>query len=113
MTRSVALAVTLSLSLLLDAPAVVAVTADATFAGARPGTAPRPAPRYVREAQRALRDLGYEPGPVDGIVGPRTREALAKYQRAEQIAVTGRLDAETMVRLDIRKRLFPGQARAR
>ena len=44
---------------------------------------------------------------------PRTREALAKYQRAEQIAVTGRLDAETMVRLDIRKRLFPGQARAR
>jgi peptidoglycan hydrolase-like protein with peptidoglycan-binding domain len=67
----------------------------------------------VREAQRALRDLGYDPGPVDGIVGPRTRQALARYQRAEKITVTGRLDAETMVRLDIQKRLFPAEARAR
>jgi len=25
-----------------------------------------PAPRFVREAQRTLRELGYQPGPVDG-----------------------------------------------
>jgi murein L,D-transpeptidase YcbB/YkuD len=72
-----------------------------------------PAPRFVREAQRALRDLGYQPGPADGVVGPRTKAALAAYQRSEKIAVTGRLDSETMVRLDIQKRLFQGQARAR
>jgi len=36
-----------------------------------------------------------------------------KYQRSQKIAVTGRLDSETMVRLDIQKRLFQGQARAR
>ncbi|HEU4439523.1 MAG TPA: peptidoglycan-binding domain-containing protein [Methylomirabilota bacterium] len=113
MRRPITLAVTLSLSLLLDAPIARGVAADATAAAARPGTAPQPAPRYVRDAQRALRDLGYEPGPVDGIVGPRTREALARYQRSEKIAVTGRLDPETMVRLDIQKRVFPGQARAR
>ena len=65
-----------------------------------------PAPRFVREAQRALRDLGYPPGPVDGVVGRRTKAALAKYQRAERIQVTGRLDSETMVRLDIQQRLF-------
>lgn len=108
----IALAVTLSMSLLLDAPIVLGA-ADASAATTRPGTAPQPAPRYVREAQRALRDLGYEPGPVDGVVGPRTREALRKYQRSERIVATGRLDPETMVRLDIQKRLFPKQARAR
>ncbi len=65
-----------------------------------------PASRFVREAQRALRDLGYQPGPLDGVVGRRTKEALTRYQRAERIQVTGRLDPETMVRLDIQERLF-------
>ncbi len=65
-----------------------------------------PASRFVREAQRALRDLGYQPGPLDGVVGRRTKEALTRYQRAERIRVTGRLDSETMVRLDIQERLF-------
>ncbi len=72
-----------------------------------------PAPRFVREAQRALRDLGYRPGPLDGIVGPRTKQALARYQQAEQIQVTGRLDSETMVRLDIQQRLFSPADRRR
>lgn len=107
----IALAVTLSL-LLLDAPLAVAAGAEVIAAAARPGT-PQPAPRYVRDAQRALRDLGYEPGPVDGVVGPRTRAALMRYQRSERIAVTGWLDPETMVRLDIQKRVFPEHARAR
>ncbi len=74
---------------------------------ARPSReAASPAPRFVREAQRALRDLGYQPGPLDGIVGRRTKAALTRYQRAERIQVTGRLDSETMVRLDIQERLF-------
>ena len=67
-----------------------------------------PAPRFVREAQRTLRDLGYQPGPLDGIVGPRTKRALVRYQMAERIEVTGQLDSETMVRLDIQDRLFRG-----
>ncbi|HEY7251320.1 MAG TPA: peptidoglycan-binding domain-containing protein [Methylomirabilota bacterium] len=108
----IALAVVLSL-LLLDAPLAVAASAEVTAVAARPGTPPQPARRYVREAQRVLRDLGHEPGPVDGVVGPRTREALAKYQRSEKIAVTGRLDPETMVRLDIQKRVFAEHTRAR
>ncbi len=61
---------------------------------------------FVREAQRALRDLGYHPGPIDGTFGPQTRAALAKYQLAEKLTVTGQLDAETMERLDVYKRLF-------
>ena len=69
------------------------------------------APRFVREAQRTLRELGYQPGPVDGVVGPKMKDALAKYQRSEGIHVTRRLDSETMARLDIHERLFrPGRA---
>jgi len=79
---------------------------------ARTAQEPAPAtPRFVREAQRTLRELGYQPGPVDGVVGPKTKDALAKYQRSERIQVTRRLDSETMARLDIHERLFrPGRA---
>jgi len=38
--------------------------------------------------------------------GPQTRTALEKYQLAEKLRVTGQLDAETMERLDVYKRLF-------
>jgi len=63
-------------------------------------------PQFVREAQRALRDLGYSPGAIDGTVGPKTRAALARYQGAEKLPVTGELDAETLARLDVYRRLF-------
>ena len=47
----------------------------------------------MREAQRALRDLGYRPGPIDGMFGPQMRMALEKYQLSEKLPVTGQLDA--------------------
>jgi hypothetical protein len=44
--------------------------------------------------------------------GPQMRMALEKYQLAEKPPVTGQLDAETMERLDVYKRLFsPDRAR--
>jgi peptidoglycan hydrolase-like protein with peptidoglycan-binding domain len=74
--------------------------------GASAGDVQSEQPPFVREAQRALRDLGYHPGPIDGTFGPQTRMALEKYQVAEKLPVTGQLDAETMERLDVYKRLF-------
>jgi hypothetical protein len=68
-------------------------------------------PRFIREAQRTLGDLGYRPGPIDGVVGRRTKGALARYQRSEGIPVTGYLDAETLVRLDIHRRVSPAPDR--
>jgi peptidoglycan hydrolase-like protein with peptidoglycan-binding domain len=61
---------------------------------------------FVSEVQRALRDLGYRPGPIDGAFGPQTRMALEKYQVAERLTVTGLLDGETLERLDVYRRLF-------
>jgi Putative peptidoglycan binding domain len=44
--------------------------------------------------------------------GPQMRMALEKYQLSEKLPVTGQLDAETMERLDVYKRLFsPDRAR--
>jgi len=34
---------------------------------------------HVRELQEALVQAGYDPGPVDGKFGPRTKAALRKY----------------------------------
>jgi len=67
---------------------------------------PAQRPPFVREAQLALRDLGYHPGPIDGTFGQQTRTALLKYQVAAKLPVTGQLDAETMERLDVYRRLF-------
>ena len=53
----------------------------------------------VRAAQQALRDKGFDPGPIDGIQGPRTTAAVRDFQEKENLTVTGQLDAETNARL--------------
>ena len=53
----------------------------------------------VMAAQQALKDKGHAPGMIDGKMGPRTRAALADYQKAEGLKVTGRLDDDTRAKL--------------
>ena len=56
----------------------------------------------VREAQQALKDKGYDPGPIDGINGPRTRAAVRSYQEKEHLNTDGRLDATTLDSLGVK-----------
>jgi Putative peptidoglycan binding domain len=56
----------------------------------------------VREAQQALKDKGYDPGPVDGVQGPKTREALRDYQQKENLNENGQLGPETMDHLGVK-----------
>lgn len=56
----------------------------------------------VMAAQQALKDKGFDPGPVDGVTGPRTKAALADYQRREGLAPTGQWDDQTMTKLGVR-----------
>ena len=44
--------------------------------------------------------LKYDPGPVDIILGSRTRFALTKFQKDKGLPV-GKLDVETMAVLEI------------
>lgn len=52
--------------------------------------------QQVLQAQRVLKAQGYYRGQVDGIVGPRTREAVAAYQRREGLPQTAQLDRPTV-----------------
>jgi len=55
-------------------------------------TAPRHSSRHdplVYDTQTALAQLGYEPGPVDGVYGNQTSQAIAEYQRENGLLVTG------------------------
>jgi peptidoglycan hydrolase-like protein with peptidoglycan-binding domain/DNA invertase Pin-like site-specific DNA recombinase len=49
----------------------------------------------VRDVQRALRRLGWQPGPVDGLYGPRTQAAVIRYQTAAGLAADGVVGAGT------------------
>lgn len=53
-------------------------------------------PPTVRYLQAALRRLGVDAGPVDGLDGPKTRQGIRTFQRGEGLPVTGRLDAELL-----------------
>lgn len=50
----------------------------------------------VRLVQERLAERGYDPGPVDGMIGSATRAALASFQRAEGLADSGTINTETL-----------------
>lgn len=70
----------------------------------RPGGSVR-----VREVQLRLRRLGYRPGPIDGLFGPRTRASVAWFQVKHGLPVTGRATLATVRHL--RKRTGAGFGR--
>lgn len=55
----------------------------------------------VQELQRRLRDLGYAPGPVDGIFGPLTRAAVVAFQRDHGLTGAGLAGRLTIGVLDL------------
>ena len=46
--------------------------------------------------QESLKNAGFDPGAVDGIIGPRTKAALTLFQHARSLPETGRLDPATI-----------------
>jgi peptidoglycan hydrolase-like protein with peptidoglycan-binding domain len=55
----------------------------------------------ARAAQEALKTKGFDPGPVDGKLGPRTAQALKDFQKQEGLQPTGQLDDETRTKLGV------------
>ena len=56
-----------------------------------------------RLIQRGLRERGFDPGQLDGIIGRRTRAALRRWQTAQGVRPTGYLDesaARALLQLD-------------
>jgi peptidoglycan hydrolase-like protein with peptidoglycan-binding domain len=54
----------------------------------------------LRLVQFLLEYLGWSPGPVDGKPGPRTRNAIAGFQRSQDAVPTGLVDAGLLAALE-------------
>lgn len=59
----------------------------------------------MKLTQETLRDLGYTPGPIDGIMGAGTAAALRAFQHHSGLLATGRANPETLAALGIEDRL--------
>jgi len=57
-------------------------------------------PCRITEVQRALYRGGYNPGPIDGIVGQQTMAAINAFQSDYDLTVTNHLTIETVRALD-------------
>lgn len=58
--------------------------------------------REIAQAQRQMRSDGIYSGPIDGIMGARTRAAIADFQLRDGLPRTATLDERTRARLGSR-----------
>jgi hypothetical protein len=58
--------------------------------------APDPSRPLIRAVQQALAARGYDPGPIDGLMGPRTRGAIRQLRQDGGLDATGVLDFDTL-----------------
>ncbi len=74
-----------------------------SFASSQPQTTVYISSRNtIRDVQRRLSELGYQPGPADGSPGSRTRNAIRHYQMDNRLTVNGRVTRQLV------KHILPG-----
>lgn len=73
--------------------------APSSRGAAAPAAAAGPGKAEIARAQAALARLGYQTGPADGVMGPRTRAALQAYLAKEKLPPSDRLTPEIYRRL--------------
>jgi tetratricopeptide (TPR) repeat protein len=74
--------------------------------GAGPAIATAPSRRLSGAArvlgiQRRLKALGWDPGPLDGAMGPRTRQAIRDYQQRFGLKAVGRPTGKLLDHLEV------------
>ncbi|MDX1434535.1 MAG: peptidoglycan-binding domain-containing protein, partial [Gammaproteobacteria bacterium] len=62
----------------------------------------------LAEIQSMLGELGYQPGPADGVMGERTRQAIRRYQGSAGLAVDGAPSIELRDSLRVATGRAPG-----
>jgi peptidoglycan hydrolase-like protein with peptidoglycan-binding domain len=53
----------------------------------------------VRDLQARLKALGFDPGDIDGILGPQTVTAIRRFEASRSLTPTGNVDRRTLQRL--------------
>ncbi|MBU4488391.1 MAG: peptidoglycan-binding protein, partial [Candidatus Omnitrophica bacterium] len=56
--------------------------------------------KNVKEIQLALKKAGFNPGPIDGKTGSRTKRAIIEFQKSKNLAANGVLNDETAKELE-------------
>lgn len=59
----------------------------------------------VTRVQFVLAKLGYRPGGIDGNIGPKTQEAIVKFQRDNKLEPDGRVSDQLLAALEERQRI--------
>jgi Putative peptidoglycan binding domain len=60
------------------------------------GQRAQPPDQVIADVQAELQQMGYYTGDVDGLLGPKTREALTAYQADQGLATTAAIDEPTL-----------------
>jgi hypothetical protein len=55
----------------------------------------------VKEVQEALKGNGFDPGTADGVIGPKTNQAIRDFQKSKNLQATGRIDERTASALGV------------
>ncbi len=76
-------------------------------AGPVPPAAAAVAPDQVRAMQGRLRDMGFYRGPMDGVWGPETQEAIARFQHSRGLEPNSQLNPATLGALGFQQGLVP------
>jgi murein L,D-transpeptidase YcbB/YkuD len=63
------------------------------------GAVPTLNPDKIRQVQQALQNKGFDPGPIDGIFGPKTKEAVRNFQDRYGMKADGEIDNQTLYAL--------------
>jgi murein L,D-transpeptidase YcbB/YkuD len=53
----------------------------------------------MKQIQTALKNAGFDPGPIDGRKGKQTKEAVKAFQKANNLAVDGKVGKQTWILL--------------
>jgi lipid-binding SYLF domain-containing protein len=64
--------------------------------------------KQVRQVQTALKNRGFDPGSIDGVMGPKTMMAVRNFQSSQGMTASGMIDEPTLVALEIQSKPATG-----
>lgn len=53
----------------------------------------------IKETQKVLKACGFDSGPIDGKMGPKTKRAIIEFQTAKGLTPNGEINSETLAEL--------------
>jgi hypothetical protein len=56
----------------------------------------------VKDVQKRLKELGFDPGPIDGVFGQKTKKAVIQFQKSKKLKQDGIVGPDTLEALGIK-----------